>query len=65
MQFKQSKHLGIEMRNLEWTQPEEVLTHLGESIDTLVESRATEPMMRNGLKYIKRKIENTDWRSTR
>jgi ribose 1,5-bisphosphate isomerase len=58
------KALGIEMRNLDWTKPEEVLTHLGESIDILVESRATEPMMRNGLKYMKRKIEDTDWKSS-
>jgi len=57
------KALGKEIRNLEWSQPQEVLDVLNQSIDTLVRSRATEPMMRNGLKYIKSKIYNTQWSS--
>ncbi len=55
------KALGKELRNLEWTQPEDVFDLLDESINTLVESRATEPMMRNGLKYMKRLIHESDW----
>jgi ribose 1,5-bisphosphate isomerase len=55
------KALGKEIRNLEWTQPEEVLELLNDSIMLLVESRATEPMMRNGLKYIKSRIHTTHW----
>jgi len=57
------KALGKEIRNLEWSQPTEVLEVLNESISLLVESRATEPMMRNGLKYIKTKIHSTQWSS--
>ena len=57
------KALGKEIRNLEWSQPPEVLEVLNESISLLVESRATEPMMRNGLKYIKTKIHSTQWSS--
>ncbi len=57
------KALGKEIRNLEWSQPPEVLELLNESISMLVESRATEPMMRNGLKYIKTKIHSTQWSS--
>ncbi|MFW6109295.1 MAG: translation initiation factor eIF-2B [archaeon] len=55
------KALGKELRNLEWTQPEDVFDLLDESINTLVESRATEPMMRNGLKYMNRLIHESDW----
>ena len=57
------KALGKEIRNLEWSQPQEVLELLNESIAMLVESRATEPMMRNGLKYIKSKIHSNQWSS--
>ena len=57
------KALGKEIRNLEWSQPQEALELLNESIVTLVESRATEPMMRNGLKYIKSKIHSSQWSS--
>ena len=55
------KALGKEIRNLEWSSPEEVLELLNTSIATLVESRSTEPMMRNGLRYIKSKIHTTQW----
>ena len=55
------KALGKEIRNLEWSQPEEVLELLNDSITLLVESRATEPMMRNGLKYIKSRLHTTHW----
>lgn len=57
------KALGKEIRNFEWSQPEEVLELLNDCIIELVESRATEPMMRNGLKYIKSKIHNSQWSS--
>ena len=57
------KALGKEIRNLEWSQPTEVLEVLNESIVALVESRATEPMMRNGVKYIKSKIHSSQWSS--
>ncbi|TRO50808.1 S-methyl-5-thioribose-1-phosphate isomerase [Candidatus Bathyarchaeota archaeon] len=55
------KALGKDIRSLEWSQPEEVLELLNTSIATLVESRSTEPMMRNGLRYIKSKIHTTQW----
>lgn len=55
------KALGKELRNLEWTQPEDAFDLLEESINTLVESRATEPMMRNGLKYMNRIIHDSNW----
>lgn len=55
------KALGKELRNFEWTQPENVFDLLEESINTLVESRATEPMMRNGLKYMNQIIHESDW----
>ncbi|MBD3171453.1 S-methyl-5-thioribose-1-phosphate isomerase [Candidatus Bathyarchaeota archaeon] len=55
------KALGKELRNLEWTQPEDAFDLLEESINTLVDSRATEPMMRNGLKYMNRIIHESNW----
>lgn len=55
------KALGKEIRNFEWSQPQEVLEHLNTSIAILVDSRATEPMMRNGLKYIKMRVHNSQW----
>ncbi|TRO56922.1 S-methyl-5-thioribose-1-phosphate isomerase [Candidatus Bathyarchaeota archaeon] len=55
------KALGNDIRNLEWSHPKEVLELLNTSIATLVESRSTEPMMRNGLRYIKSKIHTTQW----
>jgi ribose 1,5-bisphosphate isomerase len=58
------KALGNEIRNHEWSQPQEALELLNNSILTLVESRATEPMMRNGLKYIESKIHNSQWSTT-
>ena len=55
------KALGSEVKNLEWEQSEEVVKLLDASIDVLVESRATEPMMRNGLKYMKTRILEEEW----
>ena len=55
------KALGKEIRALQWSQPEEVLKLINSSISLLVDSRATEPMMRNGLKYIKSRVHNSQW----
>lgn len=57
------KSVGKEISTFEWSQPNEVLTFLNNSLTALVESRATEPMMRNGLKYIKAKILSSQWKS--
>lgn len=55
------KSLGEDMRNQRWSTKEDVYRLLDKLIMLLVESRATEPMMRNGLKYMDNRIRNTDW----
>ena len=55
------KSLGDEIRNLRWSQREEVYELLNKSIEVLISSRPTEPMMRNGLKYMKQKIGESNW----
>lgn len=55
------KSLGEEIRNLRWSQREEVYELLNKSIEVLISSRPTEPMMRNGLKYMNQKIGESNW----
>ncbi len=55
------KALAAELRDQKRNTPPEVYKLLDASIKLLVESRATEPMMRNGLKYMDRRIRDTEW----
>jgi ribose 1,5-bisphosphate isomerase len=55
------KSLGEEIRNLRWSQREDVYELLNKSIEVLISSRPTEPMMRNGLKYMNQKIGESNW----
>ena len=55
------KALSKEMRTFEWNNTKQIRDHLESSIATLTSSRPTEPMMRNGLNFIKRKIDDSDW----
>jgi ribose 1,5-bisphosphate isomerase len=55
------KALGEELRKHEWSTSAEVYKLIDSSMILLIESRATEPMMRNGLKYIDRMVHDTKW----
>lgn len=55
------KALGEELRKHEWSTSAEVYKIIDSSMKLLIESRATEPMMRNGLKYIDRMVHDTKW----
>ena len=55
------KALGEELRKHEWSTSAEVYKLIDSSMKLLIESRATEPMMRNGLKYIDRMVHDTKW----
>jgi len=55
------KALGEEMRALRWKTREEAYRVLNQSIAILTESRVTEPMMRNGLRYMDSAIRGAEW----
>jgi len=55
------KALGKELRGQEWSTSGQVYQTLKTSMELLIGSRATEPMMRNGLKYIDSRIHEATW----
>jgi len=55
------KALGEELRKHEWSTSADVYKLITTSMKLLIESRATEPMMRNGLKYIDNQIHEANW----
>jgi len=55
------KALGEELRKHEWSTSADVYKLITTSMKLLIESRATEPMMRNGLKYIDSRIHEANW----
>jgi ribose 1,5-bisphosphate isomerase len=50
-----------EIRGIKWENREKVMILVDKAIEALTSSRTTEPMMRNGLKRIKKIIVETDW----
>lgn len=55
------KALSEEIKNHEWNKRENVITLMDKAIEVLIGSRVTEPMMRNGLKYMKKIIQESKW----
>ena len=58
------KALTAELLKLEQTDRDSVLTLLKEGKEILEMSRSTEPMMRNGLKYLQAQIQEATWETT-
>ena len=58
------KALTAELLKLEQTDRDSVLTLLKEGKEILEMSRSTEPMMRNGLKYLQAQIQEAKWETT-
>lgn len=58
------KALTTELLNLEQTDRDSVLTLLKEGKEVLEMSRSTEPMMRNGLKYLQAQVQGGKWETT-
>ena len=58
------KALTAELLSLEQTDRDSVFTLLKEGKEILEMSRSTEPMMRNGLKYLQAQIQEAKWETT-
>ena len=58
------KALTAELLKLEQTDRDSVLTLLKEGKEILEMSRSTEPMMRNGLKYLQAQVQGARWETT-
>ena len=58
------KALTAELLSLEQTDRDSVFTLLKEGKEILEMSRSTEPMMRNGLKYLQAQIQEATWETT-
>jgi len=57
------KALAAELRELEWVEREEAVACLEDSIQVLVGSRPTEPLMRNGLRFVESRVLEARWSS--
>lgn len=57
------KALAAELRGLEWVERGEALECLEKSIGVLVASRPTEPLMRNGLRFVESRVLESEWGS--
>ena len=58
------KALTAELLSLEQTDRDSVFTLLKEGKEILEMSRSTEPMMRNGLKYLQAQVQGARWETT-
>jgi len=58
------KALTAELLSLEQTDRDSVLTLLKEGKEVLEKSRSTEPMMRNGLKYLQAQVQGGKWETS-
>jgi ribose 1,5-bisphosphate isomerase len=54
--------LSKEIINHEWKKCDDVIILMGKAMEVLIGSRATEPMMRNGLKFMIKIITEAEWR---